>query len=343
MAINFSKLSYFQNLTANDIPNTYHKWLSDLTAPTIIDFKKEGCDRWRVVTTLLHGNEPSGFIALYQWIKQEAFKDIAVNIRFIVCSVEAAKFEPAFSTRFLSGGKDINRCFGIKSLADYYLRAELIASCIRQVKPEAVVDLHNTSGKSASFCVSCHEDKEHLALATLFCNNVIITDLNIGALMEQNFSCSIVAIECGGALEQTAHDTALRGLGQFCAKENILVDEIDEDFDVFHQPVRFKLNQTTELNYTNTLPDNGVSLRPDIEELNRGITPSGTSIGWVDDAGLSNFNIEDAETHGNVDDYFDIVDNQMFTKCDLRLFMATTNPTIAVHDCLFYFINENKE
>lgn len=340
MAINFSKLNYLQNLTADDIPETYQKWVCELDAPTIIDFTKEGNDTWRVVTTLLHGNEQSGFAALHDWIKQESYKDIAVNIRFIVCSVEAAQFEPMFSTRFLSGGRDINRCFGIKSLSDYYLRAELIASCIRQVKPEAVIDLHNTSGKNPPFGVSCHSDKEHLALVQLFSNQVIVSHLKLGALMELDFHCPIVTIECGGKNDLMANRVALEGIEQFCQLDNLFENELDKEMEVIYQPVRLKLKHNIELTFSEQMPTEGISIRRDIEDLNFGITPAGTPLGWVDEYGLQNIEIEGEHANAMPEDYFEIKHNQLVTSKDMRIFMATTKRKVAVHDCLFYLIKE---
>lgn len=340
MAINFSKLSYLQNITPAEVPDTYQQWLYELDAPTIIDFTCKTSDRWRVITTLFHGNEPSGFIALHRWIKEEAFNNIAVNIRFIVVSIEAAQFEPVFTTRFLSGGKDINRCFGVKSLSDYYLRAELISSCIRQVKPEAVIDLHNTSGANPAFGVSCSASHEHLSLTSLFCDRVIISHLKLGALLEQDFSCPILTIECGGAQDEESHETALSGITRYGCEDNILSTENEHDIEVIYQPIRFLLKQGTSLSFSDDKPSSGVSLRNDIESLNFGISFKGTSIGQCDPSGLSNFAVEDEHLHGKPEDYFDIKDNHIVTKVDLRLFMATKIPTIAIHDCLFYMVKE---
>lgn len=342
MAINFSKLSYLQNITAVDIPDTYQKWISELEAPTIIDFKVEGCERWRVVSTLLHGNEPSGFIALHRWILQEGYKALAVNVRFIVCSVEAAQFEPLFSTRFLSGGKDINRCFGIKSLSDYYLRAELISSCIRQVKPEAIVDLHNTSGKSPAFGVSANGHKEHLSIASLFCDKVIVSHLKLGALLEQDFSCSVLTIECGNCHDEKAHQIALSGIEQFCSLNDVLNQNVEHDIEVIHQPIRLLLKHNVELTYSEQMPTEGVSIRRDIEDFNQDVTYKGTSIGWVDEYGLDNFTIEDEQSHVQPADFFEVKNNQLVTTKDIRIFMATTKRKIAIHDCLFYIVKEQR-
>jgi len=293
MAINFSKLSYLRNITEQDIPDTYQQWIGELNAPTIIDFTLKGCQRWRVVTTLLHGNEPSGFIALHQWIKQASYEQLAVNVRFIICSVEAAQFEPLFSTRFLSGGKDINRCFGIKSLSDYYLRAELIASCVRQVKPEAIVDIHNTTGKSPAFGVSTNGQKEHLSIARLFCDRVVVSHIKLGGLIEQDFSCSVLTIETGNSHDEKAHKLALEGIEQFCWLENVLNLDTSHNIEVIHQPHRLLLNHNVELTYSEQMPTEGVSIRRDIENFNQAIMFAGTSIGWVDEYGLANFIIED--------------------------------------------------
>ena len=50
--------------------------------------------------------------------------------------------------------------------------------------PEAVIDLHNTSGSGPSFGVCTHMDRQHDALVSLFTQRLIVSNLGLGALME---------------------------------------------------------------------------------------------------------------------------------------------------------------
>ncbi len=41
-----------------------------------------------------------------------------------------------------------------------------------------------------------------------------------------------------------------------------------------------------------------------------------------------------------IDDFFVVQNNKLYPRTTLKLFMATTDPKIAVTDCLFYAVKE---
>lgn len=342
MAINYVKLDYLENITSDDLPSCHKEWLLTLSAPTVIDFTIDKCDKWRVITTLLHGNEPSGFIATFNWIKNQEYRQLKTNLRIIICSIEAAQFEPIFTNRFLSGGRDINRCFGDDRLCDYFLRAELLSSCIRQVSPEAIIDLHNTSGKSPSFAVSAKSSNQHLALVSLFCHNVIISHITLGSLMEQDFNCPTVTIECGGAQDNSSHEIALNGIKRFTQIEDLSSIENVNEVEVIYHPIRVKLSPNTFLNYNDKPVGKGITLSKNIEEANFRLNKKGAKLGWVDDNGLNNLVIEDEHLHGKPQEFFEVNNNELVCANDFRIFMATNKAEIAMNDCLFYVVKEVK-
>ena len=76
------------------------------------------------------------------------------NLVIIIASVEAAKSPPLFSHRQRPGYRDQNRCFH----PPFNDREGQIASAILETlaitKPEALIDIHNTSGSGPSFAVT---------------------------------------------------------------------------------------------------------------------------------------------------------------------------------------------
>ncbi|WP_448213455.1 hypothetical protein [Colwellia sp. MEBiC06753] len=340
--IDFSKLDYLQNPQPAEIPDSPLQWLHQLTSTTVIDFVNNEQLPWRAITTLLHGNEPSGFYALHQLIKTNAFENLAINVRVIIGSVEAAKYKPEFSQRFPSDGFDLNRCFGSTSLSHYYLRAQMIASSIRQVNPEAIIDLHNTSGDSPAFSVSCHQSHEHLALASLFCNVMIVTHIKLGALMELSFDCPVITVECGGAKQEISHELACQGLTRFLLREDLNTGEHLESVEVIYQPMRIKVAENCSLTYSNQAQQSNITMRSDIEQLNYLTNINGETIAWLDENGLANLSLEGDEHHGKLEDYFYLNGNQLICQQDMRLFMATSYPELALNDCLFYLARRQR-
>ncbi|NMP32582.1 hypothetical protein HII17_13530 [Thalassotalea sp. M1531] len=337
MTINYTKLEYFKNLTAEDIPDTPVAWLHSLSASTVIDFVQSDDLPWRVITTLLHGNEPSGFYAIHKLIKESAFSELSVNVRIVLGSIEAAQYKPEFTQRYLTDGMDINRCFGSNSLSQYYLRAQMLASSIRQVEPEAIVDLHNTSGDSPAFGVSCHQSHQHLSLTGLFCQSMIISHIRLGALMEQDFGCPVVTIECGGATKDSSHHLTYKGIVRYLNCEDKSNEELAFQVEVIYHPMRVRVVGNTSLAFANEAASYAsVTLRADIEEVNFINNINGMHIGWVDANGLSNLELEEPQLHGKISDYFAVQDGKLVGDADLRIFMATSRTDIALNDCLFY-------
>lgn len=348
MAIDFSQLIYWRDPTVEQITSNPTTLLNSLTAPTVIDITGEDSRRCRVIVTLIHGNEPSGFIAIHRWLllySQDKSLLPKTSLRFIIASVEAAQLEPPFSHRYLPNGKDLNRCFNNPSTHDYYLRAQTISDAITAVLPEAVLDLHNTSGFSPAFAVATVENSAVLSLASLFCQSMIISNISLGALMELDTQCPVITIECGGREDQQSHEIAYQGILQLGANSDISQCHHLTLVDIIEQPLRLQINPASALNYANQQPDNieGVVLKSYIEQFNFGDTCSGRTLGWVDCNGLDNLSLIDANGQNLIDSFFCVDQKKLKSKVNMRLFMATGNLAIARNDCLCYVVAREKK
>ncbi|HFB64593.1 MAG TPA: hypothetical protein ENJ60_03545 [Aeromonadales bacterium] len=337
----------FQILTnpSRDIlQNSPLEFLRYLGQSTIIDISGKDSSRCRVITTLIHGNEPSGFMGLHVLLKQGLAPE--TNMRFILPSVDAALTQPYFSNRFLPGSKDLNRCFSdIDNRAAVYQRAQWIKQAIDEVEPECIVDIHNTSGSSPSFAVAIKADKTEKHLASYFCNEMIHTDIRLGALMEQDFGCPIVTIECGGAEDIASVKRAALGLKGICDDCDRQFTQAAEQVDVYRNPHRVELSKHVQLVYSNHNDVQAdIILVMDIERRNFGITHKNTHIGWIRDGNLSNLCVVNDKNENIVSDFFRIENNKIFTSRDLKFFMATDKPQLAIQDCLFYIVEpDNRE
>ena len=189
------KLSHLYNPSQDDIGQNSFEFLSLFGGPTVIHIDGKDNSRCRVVVTLLHGNEPSGVKAIHTLIQQSILP--ATSLKMIIVSVIAARYDPVFSHRMLPGQRDLNRCFSDSVFDLQGQLAQAIVEKINEYQPEAVIDLHNTSGSGPAFSVSVKDLPEHIALASHFTRRLIHTDIRLGSIMEQNFGCPIVTIEAG--------------------------------------------------------------------------------------------------------------------------------------------------
>jgi len=156
--------------------------LRHLEGPAWIFFPGINSDCCRLVTTLLHGNEPSGCHAVFRLIKENFVP--AVDTWILIASISTALTPPVFSLRMQEESQDLNRCFRPPWESDIEKFAEQILHDIQKFKPEAVVDVHNTSGAGPGFCVATNNSEIMKKLAGIFSNSLVITNIKLGALMK---------------------------------------------------------------------------------------------------------------------------------------------------------------
>lgn len=341
MNIDFSDIEYLKNPNGITLKADFKQFLLSLDVPTVIDISGKDQNRCRVIVTLLHGNEPSGLIAIHRWLtSHKELPTPETNIRFIICSVEAANATPLLSHRFLEGGIDINRCFGSDNNKGYYQRAKIIEKTIQEVRPEAVIDLHNTSGSGPAFAVSSLLSTRGLSLTSFFCDAIILSGLELGALMEQDFNCPTITVECGGANDEQAHEVAYEGIEQIARCPSIDNFQQKKSVEIVYKPLRLELKQGKSLFYsTHNEGNDGVTLLAKIEQFNFGGAHKGQMLGWLDENGLDNLQLINESHEDVISEYFTVRDNQLVCATNLRIFMATPSYKIAKNDCLFYVVN----
>jgi hypothetical protein len=350
MEIDFSEINYLQDPNWQDLQADYEQFLLSMTGPTVIDITGIDSNKCRVITTLLQGSEPSGLIALHRWLTTRDIKELPkTNLRFIICSVEAACVKPLLSKRFVEGGKDINRCFGgISSTSNNsqeqngcYERAQLIERAVQEVSPEVVIDLHNAASPCPTFAVSSVITPDTISIASLFCQTLILSGLQLGSLLEQKFSCPTITIECGGRTDEQAHEVAYAGISHIAKCDKIDGIRQEKNIEIIYLPLRLKLKEGVNLSYASHDEGYaGVTLKQNIDCFNFGGANQDEMVGWIDGNGLDNLQLFNKHGLDVINEYFYIRENQLVCKQNLRLFKATSDKQIALTDCLFYVVKQ---
>jgi len=342
MEIDYSEINYLQDPSCQELHADYEQFLLSMSGPTVIDVTGLNTDRYRVINTLLQGDEPSGLIGLHRWLTtRDESKLPQTNMRFIICSIEAASKSPFFTRRFTEGSKDINRCFGEYEHKHQgcYERAKLIEKAIRDVNPEMVIDLHNASCPSPAFSISSVITTDTLSLASFFCQTLILSDLQLGSLMEQEFSCPFITIECGGSFDEQSHEVAFSGVSHIANCENIGYIHQEKNVEVIYRPLRLQTKNNINLSYAEHDEGYcGVTLKNNIECFNYGGANQDEMIGWIDGNGIENLQLIDKDNNNLIDEYFYTRENQLVCRQNLRIFKATLNKQAALNDCLFYVV-----
>jgi len=310
-------------------------FLQLLGEPTWIFFPGKSSSQCRVVTTLLHGNEPSGSHGVLRLIKENYIP--AYDSWILIASIDAALQEPIFSRRYIEGEQDLNRCFNLPSDTKIERLAEMIVKDISSFKPYAVIDVHNTSGAGPGFCVSTSTSTIMDQLACIFTNSLVITDIRLNALMEVDLGCPVITVECGGNHSELSHLFAYNGIHKFLSVEDLSHIEVTSDLQHYWHPLRLELKKGYMLDYGKGPVKNAdITLCHSVEFQNFGTTVPEKRLGWLGSKGLDCLLLKDTDNNNLIEEYFENNDGELHTKKHLHLFMVTTIKTIAETDCLFY-------
>lgn len=328
------------------------EWLAALGSSVVFRVPGRDRSRCRVVCTLLHGNETSGARALQRFLAEAITPE--VDLVCILGSVPTALLAPVLTHRQRPGGRDLNRCFGPALQGQEPARpdeeadqdvalARAIFGAIEQLRPEAAVDLHNTSGKSPAYAIASYFDAERAALTRYFAERLIITDLRLNTFTEAvDPLCPVVTVECGGAHDPESHETAYAGLVRYARGEALRVQRVQLErsapLTVLEHPLRVELVQGASLSLgAAPNPNADLTLRTDIERYNYEHLPEGTALGWLGPRGLPVLTCRRREqdiAHAIFADQH----GELVTRRPLDLLMVTTRLDLAQSDCLFYAV-----
>lgn len=321
------------------MPKTVEDFLHQLRKPTAILLRGRQPGK-RIITTLLHANEPSGFRVLYRLLC-EGYQP-AVDTSFIVASPQAAQLTPLFSHRQLPQQRDLNRCFA-PPYDDYNGHiAKAIIDFIIPQHPEFIIDIHNTSGRGPAFAVSTRFERCHIALCSYFSQWLIHTDIALGSIMEVPFTFPILTVEAGGCEDEKSDETMYNGLKRLLSSPAPFQQQ--QSVDILYNPARLRLAPDASVAFADRpVFGSDVSLSTDIEALNFGKTNETSLLGWTDCHEMNHFNLQGGTENATIDEYFIIKNGEIRPRAGLKIFMATPRLDIARDDCLLYFIDLNKQ
>jgi len=312
------------------------EWLQKFQRPICIILDGEDTTQIRAVSTLLHGNEPSGFEAILDWLRKD--QKPAVNIICFISAVHAALREPYFTNRVDTDGIDLNRVFNAPYISDKGKIAEDILNILKQVAPQCLVDIHNTSGSSPAYAVATKDLEQSRRIASLFIEEYIVFDLKLGTLVEKaakNYPS--IVIECGGAKEPESFLRAQKGIEQYFMAPDLSLLSTNT-LVVRQNPIRVELRKSASLYYSDRPTRADITLPLDADKYNSEILKKDMQLAWVESNILDMLEFCNLHDAMSGDDYFYIKDNVLYAMQDLRLYMVTTNIDVAKSDCLFYLM-----
>ena len=324
------------------IPEDPLEFLQSLEGPTVWRVGGQDHTRVRMVTTLLHGNEPSGFLAIHDYLRSGEYPAVATV--FVIANVEAAREHPVFTHRRVPGPdgerRDLNRCFlGPFDDTEGEI-ARGILEVIADVRPEALIDLHNNTGHNPAYGVGMEPSREALTLTALFGRDFIWSHLTLGALLEAVKDCPAVTVEVGKSHDADADRIAREGLSRFLGSRQLFESNESPSVRVLLMPMRARLAEGCRLVMAQR-PDAEAELTmpDDLDRHNFEIVPVGSRVGWVRGEGCP---LELVGENGvdRAPEYFEIQGDELVARRPFMPIMITVDAAVAASDCLFYVVHE---
>jgi hypothetical protein len=322
---------------SGDVPETPEAFLRDLGGPALLRVPGRDPSRSRAVATLLHGNEPSGLRALHHWLRRG--ETPAVDVLVLLGGVEAALAPPGFAHRMLPGRRDLNRCFRAPfEGGEGALAAELLGA-LESARPEALIDIHNTTGHTPPYGVGPSAGARQLGIVALFAERFLRSDLRLGALVEASDArCPSVTIECGRAGDPAADAVARAGLERFL-RAGHLDAAAGAGVRVLADPVRVEVSAGARVTYGDgPEPPYDLTVARDVDRHNFETLDCGAPIGWLGRRDAWPVVARGADGREISRELFDAEDGVLRARCPLVPIMMTTDAGIAASDCLFYVV-----
>ena len=315
--------------------------LERLGGPTLVRVPGTRPDRRaRVVSCLLHGNEDSGFRAVTELLRSGA--RFAFDLWVFIGNVEAALADGPFGHRYLDGQEDFNRIWGKQPASTPERRmAAAVLGELQAAHPEAVLDLHNTTGDNPPHAVvpaaASPGADDALALAAACTGLVLRWHLSAHTLMEaMTPTCPSIAVECGIAHRGEHAAVAAGVLDRFLRLD--AVPGRAQPQRLVEMRERVAVRPGVRFAFGGRLGDGlDLVLTPGLDRENFGMLLAGTVVGRV--APGAPLPLQSVDMQGN-DTTLDLfaVDGAGHVRLtrDVTPVMMTRSVVQTLRDCLFY-------
>ena len=287
------------------------------------------------VSTLLHGNEPSGLRAVQGLLRRHAGgRELPRALSWFIGNVAAAHY----GLRRLDGQPDYNRVWPGTAEPDSPEAAMMvrIVADMGARRVFASVDVHNNTGLNPHYACVNRVDHRFLRLATLFSRTVVyfLRPLGVQSMAFAGL-CPAVTVECGKPDQAYGAEHAEQFLDA-CLRLHDLPDHPvpEHDLDLFHTVATVKV--PTRLSFGFDATDHDLRFTPELDHLNFRELPAGTSLGRARQVTGACLEAWDEEGNEVGERFFRVEGGEIRTIRAVMPSMFTLDERVIRQDCLGY-------
>ncbi|MCJ9429032.1 M14 family metallopeptidase [Kordiimonas marina] len=311
--------------------------LKDLLGGPSLFYLKGAREPALFVSTLLHGNETTGFEAVRDVLRRHIEAGMPRSLWLFLGNVDAA----AEGLRFLPGQADYNRVWphtpmtGLPEIA-------LMQEVVKRVTAEplfASVDIHNNTGRNPHYGCINKLETPYLHLAALFSRTTVyFTEPRGVQSIAMADHCPAVTLECGQVGDASAHKHAVDYL-EACLRLHHIPDHpiASGDIGLLHTVAVVKVKPGLSIGFDPD--DTDISFRQDIDHFNFGRMPSGSVLASVKGEDMPVY-VTDENGNDITDSLFDLRNGLLILREDIIPSMATPDARVIRQDCVFYVMEQ---
>lgn len=287
------------------------------------------------VSVLLHGNEPTGFLALQKLLRKYRGQLLPRNLSLFFGNTQAARCKQ----RRLDHQPDYNRVWPGTPLADLpeTVWARRICDAMRRRELFASIDVHNNTGLNPHYACVNKLDEAFLHLGALF-GRLLVYFTHPKGVQSAAFAefCPAVTLECGRPDQPHGVEHAFQFIdGCLHLQAFPAQPVVRQDIDLYHTVAQVTVDERFRFSFNDGQAD--LCLDRELERLNFTEIQAGTVFGTVTGARMPLI-VRDNGGQAVTERFFSVVDGQLQTTKPAMPSMLTLNEHVIRQDCLCYLM-----
>lgn len=303
-----------------------------LAGPTLIHLSGEKPEPL-FLSTLLHGNETSGFIALQRFLGQYKEGVLPRAMSIFLGNVPAA----VMGVRCLPGQPDFNRIWDQGDTPEHAIVQAVLAE-MKQKTLFASVDIHNNTGKNPHYACVNRLDPSFLSLASIF-SSLVVYFTSPKEVQSNAFAtlCPAVVLEAGVSGDQAGLQHILSFLDTLMQLETIDGQGFDkETVQAYHTVCRVELPASATVAIGQERQADFCFIEG-FDAMNFTPLPKHTLIGWRRNLDYT-LSVLDSNKQDVSDQFIIYQGDEIRTKIPLMPSMFTEDVNVIYQDCVGYFM-----
>ncbi len=299
-----------------------------LQGPTLIHLVGDKAEPL-FISTLLHGNETTGFQSIQRVLRET--KRLPRSVSIFIGNISAARY----AERHLATQQDYNRVW-LPGEGDEHAMAQDVIASMRRRNVFACIDIHNNSGRNPHYAIVATQEEAHIALAKSFGPRIVYAtfpDSSCSAVFSK--WCPAITVEAGIVGDASGVEHVSDFL-RYCISSDDWMNFSPESFALYHTVAAIKIEESCSIGLLGE--DADIELLPDVDRFNFNWLDPGTQLGKVRNGRSSCLRVEGVDDTMVISDYLGTERGVLQTVKPIMPAMLTTDCEIIKMDCLCYLM-----